>query len=333
MGMHDLALETLAPSDDAGADALRGVILDEGRLRVEAGGSSYTDRDDQDLESLVFAASRGVGRQGGVRVDVVHATTREPGSPDVRMLRGSAGGRFRPSAALALNAHLGAMLPSADATVPAGEGEVRSPAEIEETRVLWDAWATWTPADWTRFDLSWSRVPIETPKALARGVRIDLLSLSGERRFVDQLVLRAIASLGDYTDGNGRAAFLAEVEAGPLRVARPVAFRLGAGASILSFDEEVDHGYYSPDRHDAFWGLAGLAAELGGGVRLDAQSRVGSERENDAERFGVWSNSADLSWRRGAVEIGLFWRNSTSRFDTSAGYGREGWGLFVALVP
>ena len=52
----------------------------DARLRVEAEGSSYTDRDDQDLESLVFAASRGVGRQGGARVEIVHATTREPGS-------------------------------------------------------------------------------------------------------------------------------------------------------------------------------------------------------------------------------------------------------------
>jgi len=333
MGRNDLALETLAPAPGAAAASLRATILDEARLRFEAEGSAFTDVEDQDLESFVLSASGGWHPRSGGRLELVHATTREPGSPDVRAVRGLAGGWWRASTSLSLNAYAGAVFPRADAAVDAGEGEVRSPDEIERARAVWDAWAAWTPADWTRIDLGYAGVPIETPKSIARRIRVDLLALTAERRIVDELLVRARAALGDYTDGNRRQELLAEADWGPIALGGRVAIHVGAGGSLLSFDQTVDRGYYSPDRYDAVWGLLKLEAALGAGFRLDSSSRVGSEREGDGGRFGVWQNAADLAWSRGAIEIVLFGRHSTSRFDTSAGYGRKGWGVLLAASP
>jgi tetratricopeptide (TPR) repeat protein len=334
MGRHDLALATLEGVDDSDAEELQAVVRREEHLRVEAEGSAFTDVDDQELESVLALATVGWHPQSGGRLEVVHATTREPGSDGVRAFRGTVGAWWRPSQAWAVNAYVGAIFPRADVPVPAGEGETRTPEEIEEVQALWDTWATWTPADWTRFDLAWARVPIETPKALARGILIDVLALSGERRITDEFVLRAHGSLADYSDGNSRTVVSGSAEYGPLLRGKPVTFRLGGGGSYLAFDEDRDHGYYSPENYDTIWASVRAVARLGHGVTLDLTSRLASERENGVDRFGVWANSGELRWQsRTAFAVAIFGQQSTSRFDTSAGYAREGWGILVSLAP
>jgi hypothetical protein len=106
------------------------------------------------------------------------------------------------------------------------------------------------------------------------------------------------------------------------------------GGQAFSFDETFDHGYYNPESYDAIFAEVDVETDLGPRVRLDAFGRVSSERENEEDRFGVGAAGADLTFRmtRGA-ELTVYGRTSTSRFETSGGYEREGWGFVVRLTP
>jgi hypothetical protein len=203
--------------------------------------------------------------------------------------------------------------------------------EVERTIGLADAWVTWTPADWTRFDLGFARVPIETPKALARGITIDLVSLGAQRRLDDRFLLAAAGSFGDYSDDNQRISGSLTLETRPV-LRWPVTFDVGAQA--FKFDRTVDHGYYNPETYDVFFGELGVETNVTPWLYVDAFGRISSERENGEERFGVGAAGADLTFAlHRTVDLVVFGRTSTSRFETSGGYEREGWGFVVRLSP
>ena len=214
--------------------------------------------------------------------------------------------------------------------IDVGEGETRTAEEVRARYFFWDAFVTWTPLDRTRIDLSTARVPILTPRSLARGILTDVTALGADRNLTDRLVARGKLAWAAFTDGNSRGSVEGELEAGPYRMGRARAWVAG-GALALNFEEETDHGYYSPDNYDAFYGSMRVQVPLGARASVGGDARLSSERENSGDRFGVLNGGVEGHVALGAgIGLSAFARKSTSRFDTGAGYERDGWGVALS---
>ena len=338
MGEEEAALGTLDGIEAGDGAELRDAILAERRAEADLSYSYWKDRDDQTLETVALHASRGFG--GGRRglLEVARFRADEPATPGIEGLRGSAGGDWRPNRALALHGRasllgVGRNLEH-DEVVQVGAGETLQGRDIKATYFLWDTWATWTPRDRLRIDLSHARVPIETPRALARGIRSDALGLGVDATVADRLAVRANGGVARFTDGNRRTSGGGEVEAGPFPVAPRLEVWCAAGGSAFRFEDTPDHGYYAPERYDALYLNGRARLSLGARASLEGDLRLGSEREEDADRFGVATGGLELrAASRAGFGVSAFGRWSTSRLDTSAGYARHGWGVSLFRSP
>ncbi|MBZ0268628.1 hypothetical protein K8I85_10770, partial [bacterium] len=214
-------------------------------------------------------------------------------------------------------------------------GEVRLGRDVEGWRLRLDSWGTWNPRDWTRVDVGYGRGTVETPRSRIRGVYLDVVSASVEQRLHDRFVARIHGARAAFSDDNLRTSFEGGGTAGPFPVVRRVTLHADAGASYLRFrDAFPDHGYYAPARYDVLYTALRAEFSAGRGVSLTGEVRVSSEREEENDRFGVASGGAELRWQAArSFAAALFARKSTSRFDTSAGYGTRGAGLTLSWTP
>jgi len=337
MGEDAAAERELRATSGEDALALDGAIQRDRGTRATLFGSRWIDRDEQELRTFGLRGGGSLASAWRWSGEFAVGQADEPRTPEIDLLWGGIGGSWRASRAWSANLLLRVMNVGRNLAdeelIDVGSAEFRTGAEVKESYLLWDGWVSWTPADWTRLDVGYARVPIETPRSLARGIRVDLGSLGADWRFADAWAVRAKTSYGSYTDGNARRAAEGELVYGPwpLAVTR---WHASGGLSWFSFDEVTDHGYYSPDIYDALWGTIRVQSPLGAGFTLDADVRVASEREDATERFGVLAGGMELRWStgRGPGASG-FWRASTSRFDTSAGYERDGFGFTLFWAP
>jgi tetratricopeptide (TPR) repeat protein len=331
MGEGSRAQRDLDGLESREAQDLRRAIDDSNPTTGSFGMSWFTDVDEQDLDTAFGRIDLGPDPQWTAAGEVRRDLASEPGSGDVEMWRFTGGGSHRFDRAWEIHAYGSAASIGAEQDVPAGEGEIVLDDDVDRTLALWDTWLTWTPADWTRFDLGAARVPIETPKALARGISIDLFSLGARRVLDDRFAAAAAGSYGDYSDDNEKIAGSISLEARPW-LRRPLLATVGAQA--FSFDRTTDHGYYNPETYDVLFTQIDVATDVTTWLHVEAFGRISSEKENDDDRFGVGGIGIDLTFRvTRAIELDVYGRTSTSRFESSAGYEREGWGFVVRLVP
>ncbi len=338
MGEGDHGLATLDGDASKPAADVRAAILADRRARFEVFGSHWEDVDDQEVDVLGGAVEKGFARGVRLGLRASHHRVDEPGAEEIGAVWITGGADWQPNRHVALHARVTADVVGGDleddASLDAGAGETRPGEDVKTTRLHFDGWGTWYPADRTRVDVGFARVPVETPKARVRDVRADVVSLSADRNLTDRWTIHAGGSVSDYSDGNGRWAVEGSLGWGAWVPVRGLDVKLAAGALRYEFDESPDHGYYAPPSYDALWGGATIGAALGPYVRLEADGRVASEREDEGDRFGVASGGLTLTWT--PVErfgISAFARKSTSRFDTDAGYEREGFGASLFFVP
>lgn len=339
MGEADRALATLDGVEGGGAPELRAAILGERRLRLDAFASRWIDVDDQETVTFGIAAERPFAR-GLIAVgEASRSIVDEPGFEAIDAWRLTGGGAWRIDRRFMLNLRataerVGGAFADGD-SLDAGAGETRSGRDVRGWRLRLDGWGTWNPRDWTRVDVGYGRGTVETPRARVRDVWLDVLSASLEQRVRDRLLLRARAARAVFSDDNVRTSFEAGGTAGPFRIARRVATHVDAGASTLRFDDAFpDHGYYAPSTYDTIYGALRAEAPVGRGVSLAGEVRLSSEREEDADRFGVASGGAEVRWAATeSLRASIFARKSTSRFDSSAGYGTRGVGATLSWTP
>jgi tetratricopeptide (TPR) repeat protein len=111
--------------------------------------------------------------------------------------------------------------------------------------------AAWLPNDSWRVDAEWARDRIETPRATAEHVRVDVLSLSADQRFGPQLDATAALALLRFDDGNRRQRLHGHVD--QLLAAQP---RWSVGAAAMAFESSnptgpgiPGRGYWNPKRY------------------------------------------------------------------------------------
>jgi hypothetical protein len=194
---------------------------------------------------------------------------------------------------------------------------------------LVDAYLTLTPRDWLRSDFGLYYGSLVNPEPIYRNVAITELSAGLDWRFHPTMMTAGGLSWSNYSDGNNRWSFYGRFDWNPIWQA-PVRtrnrFKLISYAGYLSFAEELDTGYFSPDQYVIFYQRVEWQLSFQNVVTLMLAGRMGAER--DTEWFPVGALDGYVSWRiipDLALTLGYY--NTQSRLDTRSGYQADGWYL------
>lgn len=180
----------------------------------------------------------------------------------------------------------------------------------------------WIPADRWRADLERNREIIETPRAFANRVTVDVTSLGADWRRDERLALAGSAAHLRFDDGTVRERLFARGEWALLT--RP---RVTVGAEWNRLDRTRDgppgsdaRGYWNPRRYDEARLVAGLSWEQ---RPWDLQARAGLARSREVDGAGNSSRGAPHLW-----ELAAGWDAAAQwRLRASAGGSGQSLGL------
>ncbi|MBL0419000.1 tetratricopeptide repeat protein [Ramlibacter sp. AW1] len=237
MGRPDLARRTLADSRLEG-DEKAARLRDEGirstrpRTWVDAQRSSQSDELDIRQWRLGHEASLADGRgAAGLRLTQLDFE-RGDGTDDVRLTRPSVFGRWRFSDAAELNAELGA-----ERIDPRGTPSF--------DRWIYASWFTWWPGDQVRIDFSSSRTTFDNLRSLRQGLTAVQNGASVDFTPSERQRYNLRLERGIYSDGNRRWAGQAS---GEWRMRLKPEVWLGVRHGRQDFEQQLDNGYFNPDR-------------------------------------------------------------------------------------
>jgi Tfp pilus assembly protein PilF len=192
---------------------------------------------------------------------------------------------------------------------------------------LYDAWATCRPLDRLRVDGGVAREAVMTRRGLALGMVYVSPALSADWQISPRWAARAEHRESFYSDGNR----LWRTE-GDLRfrllARRGLRVELGAAASHLAAEHDLDHGYYDPSAYVELGGLLDFGWQPSRGWGLDLGVRLGRQQErfNPGELFYGLSGQLEIPVAR---HLGLVVEGSTgdSNLASESGYRQTSGGL------
>ncbi len=316
-----LALAALAPlRANPDAEALRQRILSSEHPELVARSRVTKDSDELKILSNELAYESSTPRWQDLRIAARQGRFWQDGQPDIDHLGLVLGGGARPSPATQIHAYLSALKFSSDAPVVNG-----APDKVDYFLLAWDAWFTWWAETRWRVDLSTNRNFVDTPRALSEEIAVTSFAASADWNLRTNLVWSALLQYSDYSDGNGRS-YLSS----GLAFSRGRSWRLTLNPSLTAFrfSHLSDRGYWNPSDFFNARASARLEGEIDPRLSMGLEAGLGHEWA-DEEDYGVFSGSADLSWR-----IASRWRlelsagSSDSKLSSAGGYTRK----FAALA-
>jgi hypothetical protein len=196
---------------------------------------------------------------------------------------------------------------------------------------LADGSLTHRPTDQLRVDVGYSKDVVLTRLALEQDVRVDTWVAGADWHVHPRLALRASERMGFVNDGNRQFRFSASART-PFRVPHGRG-EVNFGIDHLRSNDDLDHGYYDPERY----------LELGPGAEVEwhpvaesrwmlgARGRLGLQRENDLpmDPFTNMTASAEGPLGQGAVlhvEAGF----SDSNLSSASGFGQNRWAAWIS---
>jgi hypothetical protein len=253
LGRPDAARATLAAPQAAGRDDARRLRADldlwaAPQTRLDAQGSTQSD----DLDIRQLRAEHSVSFAGGlgnvgVRADRIDYE-REDGTDSVRVTRPMLLGRYRFSDDLELHAEV-------------GNEHIAPRATQSMDRLVYASWLTWWPGDIVRFDLSTNRGTFDNIRSQRLGLTARTYGLSVDVTPTERQRYTARVERGLYSDGNRR--WRGELEAEYRWRTHPEAW-IGLRHARMSFERQLDNGYFNPLSYDATLATARVAWKLGG---------------------------------------------------------------------
>lgn len=166
----------------------------------------------------------------------------------------------------------------------------------------------WVPADRWRVDVERTRELIETPRALANRVTVDVTAVGADWRRDERLALAGSVAHLRFDDGTVRERLLAR---GEWALTTRPRFTIGAEWSRLERTRDgapgADaRGYWNPRRYDERRLLAGLSWEQ---RPWDLQARAGIARSREVDGAGNTSRGAPHLWELAAGwDVRAAWR-------------------------
>jgi tetratricopeptide (TPR) repeat protein len=224
--------------------------------------------------------------------------------------RPAVAGRARVSDALELNGQLGITLIDG--------------ALVDRERMTWNAWGTFAPSDRLRFDAGFNRSTLDNARSNQLGIYSDTFSGSADIGSDAAWKLSARAAHSDFSDGNDRDWGQLELRR---RVGRQPNLFLGARFTHVTFDQQLNNGYFDPDRLSAFelttqaWGRLGA-------FWYDLRGAVGREEQRGADGRTTYSAEARLTYDAGrSWQVEAYVNSFSSRIEAPGGFSRTTTGL------
>jgi tetratricopeptide (TPR) repeat protein len=215
----------------------------------------------------------------------------------------------------------------------AGNGFVSlmKPESDEPTVGLGEANLVYRPTGRVRIDGGYAKDVVLTRSSLERSIRVQTVVLGADWQAGERLLVHLDQRLNYYNDGNRSSLGSASAAARVWRKARSHA-ELGARFARLRSEQDLDNGYYDPERYVEFGPT--LALELAPSQRwsVAAEGQIGYQRENDAENEPNQALNASLHLPLGSafgltVEGGF----SDSNLSSSSGFTRKHWAAYLAM--
>lgn len=180
----------------------------------------------------------------------------------------------------------------------------------------------WVPADRWRIDAERTRELIETPRAFANRVTVDVTSVGADWRRDERLALAGSAAQLRFDDGTTRERLYARAEWAVLT--RP---RVTVGGEWSRLERTQDggsgsdvRGYWNPRRYDESRLLTGLTWDQ---RSWELQARIGLGRSREVDGSGNASRGAPHLW-----ELAAGWDASPAwRLRAAAGGAGQSLGL------
>ena len=197
-----------------------------------------------------------------------------------------------------------------------------------------DGYVTFSPRDWTRYDLGFFHGSLTNPDAIFRGISLDEFTLGADWRFRSNLMNSASGGVTFYSDDNTRYA------AGDRLIWQPLwrlpvhlnhRFTSTTGFGYFGFTKtDPDNGYYDPRQYWSIYQELALDMTFSKRARGHIGGRFGFDKENGDDWFNVGRFDVSGSFvlvPRFTLTAGYY--NSNSRLDSREGYAADG--FFVGL--
>jgi tetratricopeptide (TPR) repeat protein len=333
LGRVDLARATLAEGEPTRGGAA--LLADMERSLAPAASYSYEQNTDSDeVERRIHTARAGFSTDDLTRLsgEYGHASIEQPGRPDVSRNNLAAIWQRRFSEAAAISAAVGYQWNAFDRAQLGPESYWQDDFNLFTV----DAYMTYTPRDWMRWDFGLYHGSLAVPDAIFRGIALTELSAGLDWRLRTNLLSASAADFTFYNDDNFRFGLGERLVWQPFwRV--PVRlnhrFTSTTGLGYFGFSETNDNGYYDPRQYLSFYEEVALDMTFSRRVRARLTGRFGWDRENGGDWFDVGRFEASGSFvvhRRVALTAGYY--NSESRLDSREGYQADGFYLTVDYV-
>jgi tetratricopeptide (TPR) repeat protein len=316
MGRSDRAESTLRgllarrPQDQS-AKQLLGEI--ESRDRPESGLESQQSRQSDDLvitgESFQHNLKLNNGRSTvGLRYQHwLYEPEQGPASVDVERVGAHSRHRFSDRMELTSNLFVDRI-------------ETDTGAE-ERTLLTYDTYLTLWPNDTLRFDIGSSRTTFDNVKSLMKGITATAVSVSMDVVPDPMTRLTTRFNQSDYSDGNHRRWAQLEAER---RVWKRRDLFLGARYTHISFDKQLDNGYFNPKSYRQGVVTARLHGRGGRYLSYDLDGSYGREDAVPDGKKPFSSAGARLSYRvKDRTEIELRHSFFSSNQVSSGGFSRQ----------
>jgi len=333
MDRPDLAMDVLDITPrHASHEEIAGSIQRERSPTVSYAFNSNEDSDDIERRRHEFRGGLSSGYLTRSHAIFSHWKITQPGRPELErdQLRGSLEKRF--STQLALSATAGYEWNQFNRAALGPETFWKD----EHNLFTLDGYLTLTPRDWVRADLGLFRGSLDNPEPVFRGITVTELSLGTDYRFRPTMVAFGGGSFADYSDDNNRFTVSGRLTWNPIYQA-PVGVRNRFTSSTyvgyLTFDRQLDHGYFSPSEYITLYERLQWDLNFDDVVHLIVAGRIGPEREGSGDWFWVGSMDGLASWqmlRDFSITLGYY--NSRSRLETRSGYQADGWYLTLGYL-
>lgn len=179
---------------------------------------------------------------------------------------------------------------------------------------------TWIAQDRWRLDAEATRELVETPRAVANRVSVDVLSAGAEHRPDGHWLLSGAAALLRFDDGNARLRLNGRIERRLMSRPRVAVGVEASGFDRINTDSLQDRGYWNPQRYAEARVYASLSHEM---RPFDVQARVALGMSSETDNAGNRSSGRPHLW-----ELGLGWDATPGlRFRLAMGGSGQGMGV------
>jgi tetratricopeptide (TPR) repeat protein len=204
-----------------------------------------------------------------------------------------------------------------------------APARDEDADVLGEANLTHRPADRVRIDAGFAKDQVLTRLSLADRIALRILTAGVDWQATDKASVSVAERLRFYGDGN-RATLTSAAARQWVITERRMRLGLTFRVEQLRTDQDLDHGYYDPERYTEFGPGAELELKPDERWTFGFAGQIGQQQEkgSDQEPYHNFTATAEIPLGD-ALGVSLVGGRSNSNLSSASGFKQNRWAAYL----